>query len=168
MEATVELVGLEELQKKMLKAAKFGGRDDIRVENIHKRISRNAARRLKRKIQPFKDDIHVYETGNRQRGKAPRIRETVPKGTYKRSIMAWQPKGSGKFNHVYFIGARTGKKVGQKKDAWFQLIVEQDAQFIEGNNRHVGVLGDFIKTNKPKIFKQLLQAYKQEFPKRFK
>ena len=152
----------------MLKAAKFGGRNDERVENIHKRISRNAARRLKRKIQPFKDDIHIYETGNRKKGKAPKIRETVPKGTYRRSIMAWKPKGSGKFNHVYYIGARTGKKIGQKKDAWFQLIVEQDQQFIRGNNRHVGVLGDFVDTDKPKIFRQLLQAYKQEFPKRFK
>ena len=82
--------------------------------------------------------------------------------------MAWKPKGSGKFNHVYYIGARTGKKIGQKKDAWFQLIVEQDQQFIKGNNRHVGVLGDFVDTDKPKIFKKLLQAYKQEFPKRFK
>ena len=164
----IHLVGLEDLQRKILKAAKFSGSKDIKVQNIHKRITRNAARRLKRLIYPFEEDIKVYDKGNRKRGKPPRVREVIKKGTYKRSIGTWQPKDGGKFNHVYYVGARTGKKVAQRNNAWFQLIVEQDAQFIKGNNRHVGVLEGFVKSNKPKMFKQLLQAYKEDFPKRFK
>ena len=43
------------------------------------------------------------------------------------------------------IGARTGTKVSAKRDAWFQLIVEQDKQYIQGNNRHIGRITAFLQ-----------------------
>jgi hypothetical protein len=156
----IQLVGLQELQKKMLKAATFCNKTDAKIKGIHRRVARASARRLKRKISQYDKDILVYANGV--------VRETVPKGTYKRSIAAWQPKGQ-KDNHVFFIGSRTGSKVNNRKDGWMQFIVEQGKQHIQGGpNRNKGALMNHVKSDGPKVIAQTIALYKQEFPKRIK
>tara|TARA_R100000773_G_C4168181_1_gene83028 strand:+ start:230 stop:706 length:477 start_codon:yes stop_codon:yes gene_type:complete len=155
-----KLVGLEEIQKKMLKASTFCNRSDQKIKNIHRRVARASSRRLKRKITEYNRDILVYSDGV--------VRETVTKGTYKRSISAWQPK-KHKANHVFFIGSRTGSKVNSRKDGWFQFIVEQGKQHIQGGpNRNRGVLVNHIKSDGPKVIAKTIDLYKKEFPKRVK
>ncbi|MAP81926.1 MAG: hypothetical protein CL526_12665, partial [Aequorivita sp.] len=83
---------------------------------------------------------------------------------YKRSIGFWQPKNA-RVDHVYMIGARTGTKVSSKRDAWFQLIVEQDKQFIQGTNRHAGLIQAFLKEAVPKMRRKLVEDYRKEFKK---
>jgi len=156
----IQLVGLQELQKKMLKAATFCNKTDAKIKAIHRRVARASARRLKRKISQYDKDILIYRNGV--------VRETVPKGTYKRSITAWQPK-EHKDSHVFFIGSRTGSKVNQRKDGWFQLIVEQGKQHVQGGpNRNKGVLMNHVRNDAPKVIAQTIALYKQEFPKRIK
>ena len=84
----------------------------------------------------------------------------MEKGTYRRSIGAWVPRGSS-VDHVYYIGPRTGSKSFAKRDAWFQLIVEQDKQYIEGNNRHAGLIEAFLKEAVPAMEKKILADYKK-------
>jgi hypothetical protein len=156
----VELVGLKDLQKKMLKAATFCNKTDQKIKGIHRRVARASARRLKRKITQYDKDILVYSDGI--------VRQTVTKGTYKRSITAWQPK-KHKDSHVFFIGSRTGSKVNDRKDGWMQFIVEQGEQFIKGGpNRNRGVLMNHVRGDGPKVIAQTIALYKQEFPKRVK
>lgn len=155
----IQLVGLQDLQRKMLKAAAFCSKTDQKIKAIHRRVARASARRLKRKISQYNKDIVVYYKGE------PRV--TVPKGTYKRSITAWQPK-KHKDSHVFFMGSRTGSKVNEKKDGWFQLIVEQGKQYIDGPDRNKGVLMNHVKNDGPKVIAQTIALYKREFPKRIK
>tara|TARA_Y100000361_G_C11148866_1_gene339780 strand:+ start:785 stop:1264 length:480 start_codon:yes stop_codon:yes gene_type:complete len=156
----VELKGLQTLQKKFLRAATFCGKTDQKIKKVHRRVARASARRLKRKITTYEKDIDIYDNGE--------VRLTIEKGTYKRSITAWQPRG-GKDSHVFYIGSRTGSKVNARKDGWMQFIVEQGKQFIEGGpDRNKGVLMDHVNTDGPKVYAQTLALYKQEFKKRFK
>lgn len=156
----LQLVGLQELQRKMLKASTFCAKTDAKIKNIHRRVARASARRLKRKITTYSKDINVYYRGQK--------RLTITKGTYKRSIAAWQPK-QHKDSHVFYIGSRTGFKVNERKDGWMQFIVEQGKQFIEGGpNRNKGALMNHVKTDGPKVISQTIALYKQEFNKRFK
>ena len=126
MSQTIEIQGFEKVMKRMLNLSKFCAKTDKAIKEEHRRIARASSRRLKRKITSYNKDIHVSD------GKGA-IRVVVPKGAYKRSITAWQPK-KHKANHVFYIGSRTGKKVGPNKDGWFQFIVEQGAQFVEGGS----------------------------------
>ena len=74
-----------------------------------------------------------------------------------------------KANHVFFIGSRTGSKVNIRKDCWFQFIVVQGKQHIQGGpNRNRGVLVNHIKSDGPKVIAQTIALYKKEFPKRVK
>lgn len=82
----------------------------------------------------------------------------VPKGTYKRSIAYWlidENKSS------YWVGPRIGRKVGRYKDAWFANIVEGDDQYIEGNNRNVGVMEKSIKAVNSRARRLMALRYKQ-------
>lgn len=151
----IQVEGLKELQLKIGKVQGFASPKDKRIKAIHKRRAMNLSRQLKRRVKPAKQDITVWGRGR------PLV---VEKGTLKRSIGYWQPKDS-RVNHVYMIGARTGSKVGEKRDAWFQLIVEQDAQYIDGNNRHAGLLQDFLRESVPKLRAQLAADYKAELKK---
>jgi hypothetical protein len=152
-----DLSGLDELTAKLEKVSRFCHKTDKRAQEIHKRHARNLSRQLKRKIKPAAKDIYVTD----KRRRKPTI---VEKGTYKRSIGYWQPKGA-RVDHVYMIGARTGTKVSSKRDAWFQLIVEQDKQYIDGNNRHAGVITAFLQEAVPKMRRKLLEDYRKEFKK---
>ena len=158
MSQVIEIDGFEKVMKRMLKLSKFCAKTDDAIKAEHRRIARASARRLKRKITSYNKDIEVSDgKGN--------IRIVVPKGTYKRSITAWQPK-KHKHNHVFYIGSRTGKTRGASKDGWFQFIVEQGKQFIEGgSNRNEGVLTKHVEQDSPKVFKQTVEAYKRRFPK---
>ena len=155
---TVQVIGFEKIMKRMLKLSKFCAKTDKAIKEEHRRIARASSRRLKRKITSYDKDINVTDgKGN--------VREIVPKGTYKRSITAWQPK-SQKHNHVFYIGSRTGKTRGPSKDGWFQFIVEQGKQFVQGgSNRNEGVLIKHLKEDSPKVYKQTVEAYKKRFPK---
>ena len=155
---TVQVIGFEKIMKRMLKLSKFCAKTDKAIKEEHRRIARASSRRLKRKITSYNKDIHVTDgKGN--------VREIVPKGTYKRSITAWQPK-QHKHNHVFYIGSRTGKTRGASKDGWFQFIVEQGKQFVQGgSNRNEGVLIKHLKEDSPKVYKQTVEAYKKRFPK---
>lgn len=152
-----DLSGLDELTAKLEKVSRFCSKTDNKAKEIHKRHARNLSRQLKRKIRPASKDIYVKDKSRRK----PTI---VEKGTYKRSIGYWQPKDA-RVEHVYMIGARTGTKVSSKRDAWFQLIVEQDKQYIKGNNRHAGVITAFLKEAVPKMRRKLLEDYRKEFKK---
>ena len=157
----IKLIGLEKVMRQMLGASKFSAKTDQKIKAIHKRIARNSAKRLKRKVTRYDKDILVYDDKGR-------IREIVPKGTYKRSISSWQPKDQ-RDNHVFYIGSRTGKSRGQDKDGWFQFIVEQGAQFIEGgSNRNKGLLEKHRTQDGQKVYRQLVEAYRKEFKKRIK
>ena len=153
---TVKLQGLEELQRKLYKLSKFCSSTDKAALEIHKRHARNLSRKLKRRIKPADKDITVYDKGK------PRL--VVEKGTYKRSIGYWKYKRSG-VNHIYSIGPRTGRKVPDKRDAWFQLIVEQDKQYIEGNNRHANLITAFLQANIPELERKLIADYKKHLKK---
>ena len=133
MSQTIELNGFDKVMKRMLRLSKFCAKTDKAIKEEHRRIARASSRRLKRKVTSYNKDINVSDgKGN--------IRIVVPKGTYKRSITAWQPK-KHKHNHVFYIGSRTGKTRGASKDGWFQFIVEQGKQFVQGgSNRIEGVL----------------------------
>lgn len=157
----MELKGLEQVMKQLIRASKFCAKTDQKIKKEHKRIARNSAKRLKRKITRYDKDIYVY-------GSDGSIREIVPKGTYKRSISSWSPKKQ-KHNHVFYVGARAGHKVKDDRDAWFQLIVEQGKQFIEGGpNRNKGVLTAHVTNDSKKVRRQLIEAYRKEFKKRIK
>ena len=156
----IELKGLQDLQRKFLKASRFCSKTDQKIKNIHRRVARASARRLKRKITTYNKNIDIYYKGD--------VRLTIEKGTYKRSISAWQPK-QHKDNHVFYIGSRTGSKVNARKDGWMQFIVEQGKQFVKGGpDRNKGVLMNHVRTDGPKVVAQTLALYKQEFKKRFK
>lgn len=148
-----DISGLEQLQTKLGKLSKFCAKTDQKAKAIHKRHAMNLSRQLKRRIQPASKDIYVKS----QDRKRPTV---VEKGTYKRSIGYWKPRSS-RVDHVFMIGARTGSKVNSKRDAWFQLIVEQDKQFIDGNNRHAGVIQAFLKEAVPKMRAKLIEDYKK-------
>ena len=154
----IEIQGFEKIMKRMLKVSKFCAKTDKAIKAEHRRIARASSRRLKRKIISYDKDINVSDgKGN--------IRIVVPKGTYKRSITSWQPKEQ-KHNHVFYIGSRTGKTRGANKDGWFQFIVEQGAQFIQGgSNRNRDVLHNHLKNDGPKVYQQTVEAYKRRFPK---
>ena len=152
-----DLTGLDELTAKLEKVSRFCHKTDQKAKAIHKRHAHNLSRQLKRRIKPYKKDIVVKD----KRRKKPTI---VEKGTYKRSIGFWQPKNA-RVDHVYMIGARTGTKVSSKRDAWFQLIVEQDKQFIQGTNRHAGLIQAFLKEAVPKMRRKLVEDYRKEFKK---
>ena len=152
-----DLSGLDELTAKLENVSRFCSRTDKAAKELHKRHARNLSRQLKRKIRPASKDIYVTD----KRRRKPTI---VEKGTYKRSIGYWQPKDA-RVEHVYMIGARTGTKVSAKRDAWFQLIVEQDKQFIQGNNRHAGLITAFLQEAVPKMRRKLLEDYRKEFKK---
>lgn len=150
--------GFEKVMKRMLRLSKFCAKTDQAIKAEHRRIARASARRLKRKVTSYNKDIKVSDgKGN--------IRIVVPKGTYKRSITAWQPKDQ-KDNHVFYIGSRTGKTRGANKDGWFQFIVEQGKQFIQGGgNRNRDVLQNHRKNDSKKVLQQTIEAYKRRFPK---
>ena len=154
----IELVGFEKIMKRMLKVSKFCAKTDKAIKEEHRRIARASSRRLKRKITSYDKDIHVTDgKGN--------VRISVPKGTYKRSITAWQPK-KHRHNHVFYIGSRTGKSRGPSKDGWFQFIVEQGKQFVQGGpNRNQDVLHNHLSNDGPKVYQQTVEAYKRRFPK---
>ena len=158
MSQTIELNGFDKVMKRMLRLSKFCAKTDKAIKEEHRRIARASSRRLKRKLKSYNKDINVSDVkGN--------IRIVVPKGTYKRSITAWQPK-KHKHNHVFYIGSRTGKTRGASKDGWFQFIVEQGKQFVQGgSNRNEGVLIKHLKEDSPKVYKQTVEAYKKRFPK---
>ena len=158
MSQTIELNGFDKVMKRMLRLSKFCAKTDKAIKEEHRRIARASSRRLKRKVTSYNKDINVSDgKGN--------IRIVVPKGTYKRSITAWQPK-KHKHNHVFYIGSRTGKTRGASKDGWFQFIVEQGKQFVQGgSNRNEGVLIKHLKEDSPKVYKQTVEAYKKRFPK---
>lgn len=80
----------------------------------------------------------------------------VPKGTMKRSVAYWLINESGS---SYWVGPRAGLKVGRYKDAWFANIVEGDDQYIEGNNRNVGVFERSIKNKKSLALKLMVFKY---------
>lgn len=147
-----DLTGLDELTAKLEKVSRFCHKTDAKAQAIHKRHAMNLSRQLKRRIKPAKKDIKVR---SKKRGPID-----VEKGTYKRSIGYWRPKGA-LVDHVYMIGARTGSKVNSRRDAWFQLIVEQDKQFIQGNNRHKGVITAFLQEAVPKMQRKILEDYKK-------
>ena len=153
---TVKLQGLEEIQRKLHKISKFCSATDKTAQAIHKRHALNLSRKLKRRIKPAEKDIKVYSKG--------KLRAVVPKGTYKRSIGYWKKKNAN-VNHLYFIGPRTGRKVPEKRDAWFQLIVEQDKQFIKGNNRHANLITSFLQANIPELERKLIAEYKKHLKK---
>ncbi len=155
---TVQVVGFDKVMKRMLRLSKFCAKTDQAIKAEHRRIARASARRLKRKVTSYNKDINVSDgKGN--------IREVVPQGTYKRSITAWQPKKQ-KDNHVFYIGSRTGKTRGQNKDGWFQFIVEQGAQFVQGgSNKNRDVLVNHRKNDGKKVLQQTIEAYKKRFPK---
>lgn len=146
----VDLQGLENLQRKLLRLQKFGKAGvDARVGALHKRFAHNISRQLKRRITDAREDITVWGRDK------PLI---VEQGTLRRSIGFWQPKGS-RVDHLYLVGARTGKKVPASRDAWFQLIVEQDEQWVEGNNRNAGVMEKYYTEEMPEMRKKMLNEY---------
>lgn len=148
----IDLLGLEDMQKKLLRLQKFGKPGiDERVGKLHKRYAHNIARKLKRRVTDAKDDIVVW-------GRNPEL--VVERGTLKRSVGFWKPKGS-QVDHLYFVGPRTGKKVAPKRDAWFQLIVEQDEQYVDGNNRNKYIFEKFYNSEMPGLRKALLDEYKK-------
>ena len=153
----VTLEGLPAIYNKLSKVSKFCHRTDNKAKAIHKKHATNLKNRMKRKIKPASKDIYV-------KSKDRSTPTVVEKGTYKRSIGAWVPKGS-RVAHVYYIGPRTGSKVNPRRDAWFQLIVEQDKQFIRGNNRHAGVIEAFLKENLPKMEREIIADYKKHLAK---
>ena len=152
MASKYDVRGLKELQKNLEKVSRFCHKTDNQAKAIHKRHAMNLSRQLKRRIKSYSKDIVVQ-------GKK-RSKTVVEKGTYKRSIGFWQPKNT-RVDHVYMIGARTGTKVQSRRDAWFQLIVEQDKQFIKGNNRHKGLITAFLTEAVPKMERKILQDYKK-------
>jgi hypothetical protein len=152
-----DLDGLPDLYAKLGKISRFCHRTDAQAKEIHKKHARNLSRQLKRKIKPASKDITVI---SRDRSK-PTI---VEKGTYKRSIGYWVPRSS-RVDHVYYIGPRTGGKVNSRRDAWFQLIVEQDKQWIKGNNRHAGVIQAFLREAVPAMEKKIIADYKKHLTK---
>ena len=158
MSQEIVIDGFEKVMKRMLRLSKFCAKTDAAIKAEHRRIARASARRLKRKVTSYNKDINVSDgDGN--------IRIVVPKGTYKRSITAWQPKDQ-KDSHVFYIGSRTGKTRGPNKDGWFQFIVEQGKQFIEGGgNRNRDVLQNHRKNDSKKVLQQTIEAYKRRFPK---
>lgn len=149
-----DLTGMDALYRKLNKASRFCHKTDTKAREIHKKHANNMKRQLKRLIKPASKDIYVA-------GKK-RSPLTVEKGTYKRSIAYWKPRGATS-NHVFFVGARTGAKVNPRRDAWFQLIVEQNKQWVRGNNRHAGVLTKFFKEKTPEFEKRIIADYKKHF-----
>jgi len=152
MNAEVKIEGFDELQRKLTRLATFCHKSDEAAKEIHKRHARNLAKKMRRRIKPAAKDIVVSG-----KDRSPLV---VKKGTYKRSIAQWKPKKAN-VDHVYFVGPRTGRKVAENRDAWFQLIVEQDKQFIKGNNRHAFVITNLLKEETPKLAAALVNDYKK-------
>lgn len=152
-----DVSGLHELQLKLNKLTKFCAKSDKVAKAIHKKHAHNMSRALKRRIKPARKDILVTSKDRR----SPTL---VERGTYKRSIGFWKPRNAHQ-EHVYMVGAKTGGKVPARKDAWFQLIVEQDKQFIRGNNRHAGAIEAFLKEAVPKMQRKLVEDYKKHLRK---
>ena len=157
MSASVKIEGLDQLQKRLAKASKLCHKTDGAVTRIHKNEATKLAKKMRRRIKPASKDIVVKG--------AKRSPLVIERGTYRRSIAQWKPKRA-EVDHLYIVGPRTGKKVGARRDAWFQLIVEQDKQFIKGNNRHAFVITDLLREETPKIAANLVKAYREQLRKR--
>lgn len=122
------VVGLNEVNKKLQALAMWSQRDHDNLVRINTQVAEIYADVLKSQIVDFRTDIDVYRrTGGgpgRKAGKKGQIRQTIKKGTLRRSVKVWQPN---KDRIQVWAGPRTRRKTSSKvnrTDGWFAAIVE--------------------------------------------
>ena len=126
--STSTVVGLNEVNKKLQALAMWSQRDHKNLVRINTQVAEIYTTLLKSTIIDFQSDIKVYRrTGGgpgRKAGKKGEIRQTVKKGTLRRSVKVWQPD---KDRIQVWAGPRTRRNTSSKVnrvDGWFAAIVE--------------------------------------------
>jgi hypothetical protein len=126
--SSTTVVGLNEINKKLQALAMWSQRDHDNLVRINTQVAEIYANMLKSTIVDFKTDIEVYRrTGGgpgRKKGQKGEKRQTIKKGTLRRSVKVWQPD---KDRIQVWAGPRTRRDTSKKVnrvDGWFAAIVE--------------------------------------------
>jgi hypothetical protein len=116
IEIEFDKASIEKLTKKIEQLAAIDRKRAKEIRNEARKIAtENYVKRVKQSIKDFPTDIVVVKKNG--------TRITIPKGTLRRSIGTWQPKGS---KTVVAAGPRSGnfRRLPENRDGWFAHFVE--------------------------------------------
>lgn len=145
---TLDVKGQKELEKRILRAARWSVKDAARLKAINERVGKVYTTALLANVRDAETDIKVYERtggGPGRKSKAGQLKQIIKRGTLRRSIKVFQRRNKV----ITYAGPKSkGGRKGRttkttRSDGWFANIVDQGAGFGDGRNK-----GLFTRTQK--------------------